>query len=46
MFEKKILTNCANQNVIRILPPLIANKNEIDIYLQAFEETIKELKKN
>jgi predicted acetylornithine/succinylornithine family transaminase len=46
MFEKKILTNCANQNVIRILPPLIANKNEIDIYLQAYEETIKELKKN
>lgn len=45
MFEKKVLTNCANQNVIRILPPLIAVRNEIDLYLQAFEDTLKEFNK-
>lgn len=40
MFKRKILTNCTNNNVIRILPPLIARKEHIDLYLNNFEEVI------
>ncbi len=40
MFKRKILTNCTNNNVIRILPPLIARKEHVDLYLNNFEEVI------
>ncbi len=40
MFKRKILTNCTNNNVIRILPPLIAQKEHIDLYLENFEGVI------
>ena len=35
--SRKILTNCTNRNVIRILPPLIINKEHIDLFLNEFE---------
>lgn len=41
LFRGKILSNCTAENVIRILPPLIINKNEIDYFLYNFEELIK-----
>jgi acetylornithine/succinyldiaminopimelate/putrescine aminotransferase len=44
MFKRKILTNCTNNTVIRILPPLIAGMKEIDIFLAAFEEVIRDMK--
>lgn len=43
MFKRKILTNCTNNNVIRILPPLIAQKEHIDFYLKNFEEVISSI---
>lgn len=43
MFKRKILTNCTNTNVIRILPPLIAKKEHIDFYLENFEEVISSI---
>lgn len=43
MFKRKILTNCTNNNVIRILPPLIAQKKHIDFYLKNFEEVISSI---
>ena len=43
MFERKILTNCTNNNVIRILPPLLVQIH-VDFYLKNFEE-IRQLKK-
>ena len=46
MRSKKVLTNCTSSNVLRILPPLIAGKNEIDFFLYNFHETLKENKKN
>ena len=42
MLERKVLTNCTNDNVVRILPPLIARKADIDFYLYNFNEIIKE----
>ena len=41
MRERKVLTNCTNINVLRILPPLIAGKNEIDFFLYNFHEILK-----
>ncbi len=39
--ERQILANCTNQNVIRLLPPLIAAKEEIDFFLFNFHEILK-----
>jgi acetylornithine/N-succinyldiaminopimelate aminotransferase len=41
MMERKVLTNCTNGNVLRIIPPLIAGKNEIDFFLYNFHEVLK-----
>ena len=41
MRERKVLTNCTDNTVIRILPPLIAGKNEIDFFLYNFHEILK-----
>lgn len=42
MLKKNILINCTNNNVIRLLPPLITNQKQIDTFLYSFEEVIKE----
>lgn len=44
MFERKILTNCTNNNVIRILPPLLVQKEHVDFYLKNFEEVVSSKK--
>lgn len=44
MRERKILTNCTSGNVLRILPPLIAGKSEIDFFLYNFHEVLKNKK--
>jgi predicted acetylornithine/succinylornithine family transaminase len=41
MFEHRVLSNCTNDTVIRILPPLIAEKGHIDEYLNVFEAALK-----
>ena len=39
--ERKVLANCTNDTVIRLLPPLIISKNDIDFFLYNFHETLK-----
>lgn len=46
MRERKVLINCTGNNVLRILPPLIAGKNEIDFFLYNFHEILKSFRKN
>jgi predicted acetylornithine/succinylornithine family transaminase len=41
MRSMKILVNCTNLKVIRLLPPLIVGEAEIKMFLNAFEETMK-----
>lgn len=43
MLKRNILTNCTNNNVIRILPPLITTSEEIKYFLDNFEEVIVSL---
>ncbi len=41
MRERNILINSTNVNTLRILPPLIATKTEIDVFLESFEKVIE-----
>jgi acetylornithine/N-succinyldiaminopimelate aminotransferase len=43
--ERKIFSNCTNKTVLRLLPPLILQKNDIDYFLYNLHETIKETDK-
>ena len=43
LMERKVLINCTNQKVVRILPPLIATKNDIDFFLYNFHHVLKSL---
>jgi len=40
MFNKQVLANCTNLNVVRILPPLIASKENINHFLNVFENSL------
>jgi len=39
--RNEILVNCTNDNVIRVLPPLISTKVEIDQFLKIFESILR-----
>ncbi len=41
MRDKKVLVNCTNETVIRLLPPLIITKTDIDFFLYNFHDTLK-----
>lgn len=41
MLDNKVLINCTNNNVIRLLPPLIITKDEIDIAIEKFDLVFK-----
>ena len=38
--NRNVLINCTNKNVLRILPPLIAGKSDIDFFLYNFHQVI------
>ncbi len=40
--EKGILVNCTNENVLRILPPLISTKENINNFINIFNEILSE----
>lgn len=40
LFDRKVLVNLTNNDCIRLLPPLILSKEEADIFLKAFEESL------
>jgi len=41
LMERKVLANCTNKNVLRILPPLVSTKTDIDFFLYNFHEILK-----
>lgn len=43
MLEKGFLVNCTRDNVLRLLPPLIVTKEQVDLVLAALEETLGEM---
>lgn len=43
--DRKIFANCTNKTVLRLLPPLIMQKNDIDFFLYNLHESIKETDK-
>ncbi len=46
MLNRGVLSNCASNNVIRIVPPLIITKDEIDKVVDVLVESIKVVEKN
>ena len=40
--DRGILVNCTNDNVLRILPPLISTKEDISIFIKVFNEILSE----
>jgi len=38
--EKGFLINCAHENVLRFVPPLIVGKKEVDLLVEALDETL------
>jgi len=42
MRERNILINSTNENILKLLPPLITTKTEINIFLKTFEKVIKD----
>jgi acetylornithine/N-succinyldiaminopimelate aminotransferase len=40
MFKRKVLINCTNTNVIRLLPPLILTKNEVDFAITQLDDVL------
>jgi predicted acetylornithine/succinylornithine family transaminase len=40
LLEKGFLVNCTNEKVLRLLPPLIITKTEIDSFIVAFREVL------
>ena len=43
LMKKNVLANCTNKNVLRLLPPLITTKNNIDFFLYNFHEILKQV---
>ncbi|MBS1514490.1 MAG: aminotransferase class III-fold pyridoxal phosphate-dependent enzyme [Bacteroidetes bacterium] len=41
LFERKVLVNLTNISCVRLLPPLILNEEQADLFLTAFEDSIK-----
>jgi acetylornithine/N-succinyldiaminopimelate aminotransferase len=46
MMKRGVLANCASGNVIRLVPPLIISKEEIDTIVEVLVESIKEAEKH
>ncbi len=44
MRERGVLINCTNQNVIRLLPPLIITKENVDNFIVEFKSTLSGIK--
>jgi acetylornithine/N-succinyldiaminopimelate aminotransferase len=46
MLKRGVLSNCASNTVIRLVPPLVISKEEIDTVVDVLVESIKEVEKN
>ncbi|MEO8514365.1 MAG: acetylornithine/succinylornithine family transaminase [Ignavibacteria bacterium] len=40
LMKRNVLVNCTNENVIRLLPPYVITKAEIELFCSKFEEVI------
>ena len=46
MLERGVISNCASDTVMRIIPPLIIEKEQLDTIIEVLTESIKEVQKN
>jgi acetylornithine/succinyldiaminopimelate/putrescine aminotransferase len=38
--ERGVLLNCAHENVVRLLPPLVAGKEQLDRVIKVLDEVL------
>ena len=43
IYEQHCFTGCASTNILRILPPLILSRSEVDEFIQKLETVLNEL---
>lgn len=43
LLEKKVISNFCSEYVLRIIPPLIVDKNEIDIFVNSLDECLSQI---
>ena len=46
MMEKGFLINCTQEKILRFIPPLIVEKEEIDLLVETLENVLDQLKEN
>ncbi len=44
LLNKGVIANCTSNNVVRLLPPLIISENEVDFFIEKFDEVLSEIK--
>jgi acetylornithine/N-succinyldiaminopimelate aminotransferase len=45
LINRKVITNAASGNVLRLVPPLIVKKSDIEIFIDALNQSLEEFKK-
>ena len=43
LLEKNIIVNATNINVLRIVPPLIINKELVDVFIKSLDESLSQI---
>ncbi len=43
LIEKGVIVNCTNNNVIRLLPPLVIKEEQINFFIEKFDEVLNEI---
>ncbi len=41
IYEEHVFTGCASTNILRILPPLVLTKDDVDLFIEKFEKVLK-----
>lgn len=41
IYEEHVFTGCASTNILRILPPLVLTKDDVDLFMEKFEKVLK-----
>lgn len=43
LIEKGVIVNCTNNNVVRLLPPLVIKEEQINFFIEKFDEVLNEI---
>ena len=41
IYDEHVFTGCASTNILRILPPLVLTKDDVDEFMKRFKKVLK-----